>query len=313
MIHPARFLFNAGGTPKAWNEKMLQDDHLKVMMFSQNSGDVFSNIDITGGVAVTYRDESKAFGAIGVFTPYKELNSILQKTDRISNESLESIVSNRGLYRYSDDAYSEQPNEMKKTADRRIAPSSFERMPSLFKAKEPKGEDEYIKIYGNIDGKRTCRWFKKRYVKNIPNILKYKVLVPKANGSGAIGEKGTTIVIGTPFIAEPNSGFTETYISIGETNTRNECENILKYVKSKYARAMLGILKVTQNNAKPTWAKVPLQDFTEKSDINWNTSIVNIDKQLYKKYGLSQDEIDFIETHVKEICRRENVQTHNTR
>lgn len=47
---------------------------------------------------------------------------------------------------------------------------------------------------------------------------------------------------------------------------------------------------------------IPLQDFTDKSDINWNVSVASIDKQLYKKYGLSQEEIDFIETHVKEMA-----------
>ena len=65
---------------------------------------------------------------------------------------------------------------------------------------------------------------------------------------------------------------------------------------------MLGILKVTQNNAKPAWAYVPLQDFTPASDIDWSKSIHEIDLQLYKKYGLSDDEINFIETHVKEMA-----------
>lgn len=60
-------------------------------------------------------------------------------------------------------------------------------------------------------------------------------------------------------------------------------------------------MKVTQDNNRESWRYVPLQDFTTNSDINWNTSIANIDKQLYKKYGLSPEEIDFIETHVKEM------------
>ena len=64
---------------------------------------------------------------------------------------------------------------------------------------------------------------------------------------------------------------------------------------------MLGLLKVTQNNAKPVWIYVPLQDFTSKSDIDWTKSVHEIDLQLYKKYGLSKEEKDFIETHVKEM------------
>ena len=64
---------------------------------------------------------------------------------------------------------------------------------------------------------------------------------------------------------------------------------------------MLGVLKVTQNNAKPAWKYVPLQDFTSSSDIDWSKSIHEIDQQLYKKYGLTDEEIRFIETNVKEM------------
>ncbi len=75
----------------------------------------------------------------------------------------------------------------------------------------------------------------------------------------------------------------------------------LKYIKTKFARTMLGILKVTQDNKKDTWKYVPLQDFTNNSDIDWTTSINEIDQQLYEKYDLSQKEINFIETNVKEM------------
>jgi type II restriction enzyme len=64
---------------------------------------------------------------------------------------------------------------------------------------------------------------------------------------------------------------------------------------------LLHTLKVTQNNAKETWRNIPLQDFTDKSDIDWTKSIHEIDLQLYKKYNLSQEEIEFIESHVKEM------------
>lgn len=64
----------------------------------------------------------------------------------------------------------------------------------------------------------------------------------------------------------------------------------------------MGILKVTQDMNADKWKYVPLQDFTPNSDINWSASIRDIDQQLYKKYGLSQQEIDFIESHVKEMA-----------
>ena len=73
----------------------------------------------------------------------------------------------------------------------------------------------------------------------------------------------------------------------------------VNYIKTKFSRAMLGLLKITQHNPPTVWAKVPLQDFTPNSDIDWTKSIPEIDQQLYTKYGLSQDEIDFIEEKVK--------------
>lgn len=90
----------------------------------------------------------------------------------------------------------------------------------------------------------------------------------------------------------------------------------MKYIKSKFARVMLGVLKVTQDNSRDVWKFVPLQNFTANSDIDWvkptnkvdaaaqakyKLSINEIDAQLYAKYHLTKDEITFIETHVKEM------------
>lgn len=76
---------------------------------------------------------------------------------------------------------------------------------------------------------------------------------------------------------------------------------LLKYVKSKFCRALLGVRKITQDNPKATWEYVPMQDFTIKSDIDWTKSIIEIDRQLYRKYNLSEKEINFIETKVQEM------------
>jgi len=297
LITPARFLFNAGYTPKNWNEQMLSDCHFKVLHYEPKSDKIFANTDIKGGVAITYRDTEKDFGAIEAFTAYDELNAIKNKVESHKEESLSNVITNRGLYRYSSTAYRDEPTEMKKTADARIAPSSFERMPLLFTDQKPADNHEYIQILGIIKGERFYKWFRKDYVKEVDNLYKYKVLIPKANGSGTFGETLSTPLIGAPFV-----GFTETFLSIGATDKKEEAEATLKYIKTKFARTMLGILKVTQNNAKPTWKFVPLQDFTPNSDINWLASIHDIDQQLYKKYGLSQQEIDFIESHVKEMA-----------
>ncbi len=76
----------------------------------------------------------------------------------------------------------------------------------------------------------------------------------------------------------------------------------MRYVKTKFARALLGVLKVTQDNDRGVWTLIPLQDFTAKSDIDWSKSVRDIDRQLYCKYGLDEKEIAFIESHVKEMA-----------
>lgn len=92
-----------------------------------------------------------------------------------------------------------------------------------------------------------------------------------------------------------------TFIVIGAFDTQDEAQNLYKYILSKFARVLLGALKATQRNNSITWAHVPLQNFTSSSDIDWSKSIPEIDQQLYRKYGLDDAEIEFIESHVKEM------------
>ncbi|WP_143412206.1 hypothetical protein [Arabiibacter massiliensis] len=117
-----------------------------------------------------------------------------------------------------------------------------------------------------------------------------------SNGSGAFGE-----ALSTPVVGEPGTGFTQTFMCIGRFKTEDEARAALKYIKTKLCRALLGVLKNTQHNPPITWRLIPLQDFTASSDIDWSKPISDIDRQLYAKYWLDDDEIAFIETHVKEM------------
>lgn len=83
--------------------------------------------------------------------------------------------------------------------------------------------------------------------------------------------------------------------------TKKEAEAVLKYIKTKFARTMLGILKITQANTRDKWSKVPVQDFTVESDIDWAQSVAEIDQQLFKKYSLDDKEVSFIENNIKNM------------
>ncbi|MCD8189201.1 MAG: Eco57I restriction-modification methylase domain-containing protein [Clostridiales bacterium] len=299
MIHPARFLFDAGSTPKDWNRKMLQDPHLKVLYYTAKSSDVFNNTDIKGGVAITYHDNNTDFGAIEHFVVFDELRSIKQKVSEKGEESLSSIIFASESYKFNDLMHTEHPEAEEKLSKGHkydFKTSVLEKLDgSVFFSERPVS-GEYVQILGLVKAKRVTKWIKREYIKEPTNFEYYKVFVPAANGSGALGE-----VLSTPVIGQPVIGHTQTFISIGCFETEFEANALLKYVKSKFARTMLGILKITQHNPAPKWKYVPLQDFTPTSDIDWSKSIPEIDQQLYAKYGLDEQEIAFIESHVKEM------------
>jgi hypothetical protein len=172
-----------------------------------------------------------------------------------------------------------------------ITSNIFEKLPELFTETQQEG---YVGFYGRLNNERCYRWINRNLIDNHENLDFYKVILPKSNGSGSLGEVLTNPIVGRPLI-----GHTQTFISIGKFETEEEAEALLKYIKTRLLRTLLGILKVTQDNKKSVWAYIPLQDFTPNSDIDWSKSVAEIDQQLYKKYGLSQDEQDFIESMIK--------------
>lgn len=296
LITPARFLFNAGKTPSVWNKKMLNDEHFKVLDYYPVSDKVFSNTDIKGGVAVTYRDETQKLGPIGVFTTYPELNSIYKKvTSNMEQGGLTDLFYMQNKFKLNT-LYADYPQYKNiigsEGKERRLTAAILYQLDVFTEAQE---KDEDVAIIGVINNKRVKRYIDRKYLDlEKTNLNKWKVLVPKSNGSGVLGE-----VLSTPLIAEPTMGYTQTFLGVGAFDNESEAQAAYKYIISKFARTMLGVLKITQDNPPEKWKYVPLQDFTNHSDIDWTKSVHEIDLQLYDKYGLSADERNFIETHVK--------------
>ena len=136
LIHPARFLFNAGSTPKAWNKKMLEDPHFKVLQYEEDSTKVFTNTDIKGGVAITYRDSGQSFEPIIVFTKYQMLNDILYKVKKhIGFSAMDKIVVTRTAYRLTEKLHQEHPealSQLSKGHPYDMSTNIFDRLPQVF-------------------------------------------------------------------------------------------------------------------------------------------------------------------------------------
>ena len=295
LISPARFLANAGKTPMSWNLKMLNDKHFKVVNFFSNSKDVFPTVDIKGGVAITMRDINQDYGKICEFIPNDNLRNILSLVR--PDKGLDSIMYSNTSYKFSDLFFKEHPefeSRVSGGSKRYLASPSFNVFPEVFFETKPNDGNEYIEIIGRQNNERLIYYFNLKYLTPPNNYNKYKVFVAASNGTGAIGEK-----LSTPFVAKPYLGYTETFVSFGCFDKEEEAEALLKYIKSKFARALLATKKITQSNkASIVWSNIPIQDFSESSDIDWSKSIGEIDQQLYKKYELSDDEVNFIENKI---------------
>ena len=303
FITPARFLFDAGATPKDFNRRMLNDPHFKVLDYAPDAKKYFRGVDIEGGVAVTVYDSTENFGAIGTFTPFEELNAIHKKVcvDNKNFRPLSEIIFSKTIYKLTKKFHEDNPDAVKiisKGHANDFATSLMETFSDLFFDTKPDDEHEYIQVHGRQNGERVCKYFRRDWVNSPEPLEKFKVLVPQSFGRSNLGTEAGQL-ISLPILGLPLIGSTETFITVGAFDTRAEAEACLKYIKSKFARVMLGILKVTQHNPPATWAKVPLEDFSSGSDIDWHG---DIDAQLYRKYNLTDAEKNFVEAHVKEMA-----------
>ena len=164
LIHPARFLFNAGQTSKQWNEKMLNDEHFKVLYYELDATKIFPSTDIKGGIAITIRNRNEKYGAIKVYTTYDELNSIVHRVlEKTKKGFIDTIISSRGNYRTTDIFFKDfpsAPSRLGKGTRNMIASNFFEKLPEV-------NEDglmhksKSVKFLARINSKRTICYLQK--------------------------------------------------------------------------------------------------------------------------------------------------------
>ena len=302
LITARRFLFDAGKTPKAWNQKMLSDCHLKILYEEQDSQIVFPNTQIKGGVVVTLRDETVTYGAIGLHVEFAEMNTIFGKVKSVSDAWMPEIGSSQNSFKLTNALYVDHPElegVMSKGHRLDLKSNALAKLGAILFESKPDDGHDYGKLLGRLNNRRELRFINRAYLTDnsvSSNLDRFKVALPKAVGSGKFGEAIPDVTI-----AGPGTAMTETFISFGAFETEEEAENLAAYVRAKFTRAMLSLLRITQDNTVAKWAYVPLQDFTSASDIDWTQSVADIDRQLYAKYGLNDEEIAFIESHVKEM------------
>lgn len=289
MIMPSRWMKGGNRGLDDFMKETLVDTRIELLHDYIDPKEVFPGVEIKGGVCYllwgkshkgmckySLHDVSKKEQSVerylktegcDSFVRYPICVSILEKVRKFNEQSFSGLVSVREPYGLKSDFF-KHPQKY-----------GVEQL-----SKDPIKNG--IKIYGLENLKRVERYVPNSYkVKRREETLNsYKIFIPNAYGCGAIGEE-----LGTPILGTPMSICTETFYLIGPFQSEDESKNALTYLKTKFFRLLVGLKKITQHTTRDTYSLVPIQDFSRP----WT------DEELYKKYALTDEEIDFIETMIK--------------
>ena len=288
MIMPSRWM-NGGFGLDEFRKIMLNDKHIRVLHDYLNSEECFPGITLAGGVCYFLRERDsegtcKIFSHrenqdiikeerylfsedADTFIRFHEALSILKKIRAFHEKSFSSIVSQRDPFGLN---YYENGKEC------------------MFKIFDKNRTSSKVQIYSFGWKEDSPDYAEKKFVTtNHDAVEKYKVFISKANG--AASAKAPYAVLSKPFVGNPNTICNMTYLMIGMFDTKEEAKNIVSYIATKFFRFLVSLLKNTQNAYKKVYELVPMQDFSK----SWT------DEELYKKYGLDENEIVFIESMIR--------------
>lgn len=283
MVIPARW-YSGGKGLDEFRSKMLQDDHLAEIHDFAETDLVFPGVNIRGGVCyfrwskshtgsltvVNYRKSTEPLVAqrpalepgLETFVRYNQAVSILSKVRALGEETFDSRVQSRN------------PFGIPSNFSAFSASRSAEKSVLLFRSRRGSSLDREVYVSEN------------QIISNVAWKDRIKVLVSKASPGG---DEYPHAVLGRPFIAPKNSVCTETYLIIDFPKSKAEAENLVIYMRSQFFRFLVSLIKNTQNISKGSFAFVPIQDLSRP----WT------DRDLYKKYGITASEVQFIETLVR--------------
>ncbi len=287
LIIPSRWFAGGMGLDE-FRSSFINDDSIQKYFDYSNSKDCFENISISGGV--------------GYFLRNKSYHGLCEFTNQISGNK---YVANRMLNQFPVIIrYNEAVPIVDKVLKENNSISTWISPISPF-ALSTKVRGNNVKQEGDVKliSSKGISYIKKSDVtKGHEWFGKYKVLISQTGAEHAMepSKDGTfRVLTSTMQILDKEDVCTHSYILIGKFEDRKEAQNLLNYLKTCFVRFLILLCVSSIHISRATFTFVPLQDFTSSSDIDWTQSISNIDKQLYKKYNLSEDEIAFIEKMIK--------------
>ncbi len=274
MIIPARWYAGGKGLDN-FRDEMLHDKHIKVLHDFNNASECFPNVEIKGGVCY-FLWEKDYLGTCEVVTHSN--NTIVSSMKRpLLEDGCDSFIR-------QNDAISilRKVQSKKEVSFARVVSS---RKPfglaTNFIDFRSESFPNSIKIYAN----QKVGYVKyEQILKNHDWINSHKIIIPEAIGAGDMTKDWLK-----PIIVGPSTCCTETYLVIGPLNNSKEAQNVYTYMQTRFFHLMLGLKKVTQHTTSKVYEFIPMQDFSKP----WT------DEELYAKYGLTEEEISFIESMIR--------------
>lgn len=295
LIIPSRWYVGGKGLDD-FRKDMVNDVHIKELHDCLTPDDIFPNTNNRGGICYWLWDKD-----------YDNERNLVKVFTHSNNAIVDEI--SRPLKFYNEDIFI-RDSKAKSILDKVIT-SDFKSFSEIVSSRKPFGLDGNFARSNNItteknnDNTVSCYIKGKKIVYVNPKSILchnewvnyWKVFIPRANNVGTELNDDNM----NSFVGKPNTICTESYLVVGADTSLNEetANNLAKYLQTKFLRYLHSLLKSSQDATSKTFSYVPIENFENSSDIDWSKSISEIDKQLYKKYNLSIDEINHIELRIK--------------
>jgi len=292
MVIPARWFAGGKGLDE-FRESMLTDDRLRSIDDYLSASDVFPGVGLKGGICVFlwnrdnrgpcsvtthFNDEQPSTasrelleGGVDVFIRFNQGLSILKKVVAVETGQTQSLM---------------LPDNQR--FDRLVSSRKPFGLETTFKGKPSKNADDDLLIYQNGGTGYVAR---NSFTNGRQYVDKWKIFTGRAAPGTGNRDTYPHRIISTPFLGEPESISSETYLCIGPFDTKSEAESALSYLSCRLTRLLILLHKPSQDTTRKVYTFVPTQQWTQR----WT------DDELYEKYGITDDEIAFIEKVVRPL------------
>lgn len=292
MVIPARWFAGGKGLDE-FRESMLTDDRLRSIDDYLSASDVFPGVGLKGGICVFLWDRDNRGlcsvtthfngeppstasrelleGGVDVFIRFNQGLSILKKVVEVETGQTQSLM---------------LPDDLR--FDRLVSSRKPFGLETTFKGKPTKTADDDLLIYQNGGTGYVAR---NSFASGKQYVDKWKIFTGRAAPGTGNRDTYPHRIISTPFLGEPDSISSETYLCIGPFDTKAEAESALSYLTCRLTRLLILLHKPSQDTTRKVYTFVPIQQWTQR----WT------DAELYQKYGITDDEIAFIEKVVRPL------------